>query len=61
MKKFFLTVYDKTGENLVNDVFEAADESSAKEEGRKRLAEQNYTEYTNRLVNSSGKLLLFHS
>lgn len=61
MKKFFLTVYDKTGKHLVNDVFEANDESAAKEEGKKRLAEQNYTEHTNRLVNSSGRLLLFHA
>lgn len=59
MGKYFLTVYDKRGENLLNESFEASNDEEAKEEGWKRLTEKNYLDYPYRLVTSKAKLLLF--
>mgnify|MGYP001470670145 CR=1 FL=1 len=60
MKTYYLTVYNKTGENLLNDSFEAENDEEAKNIGTKTLEENNYEETTHRLVSPDGKLLLFH-
>ena len=60
MKTYYLTVYNKTGENLLNDSFEAKNDEEAKEMGKKTLEEKQFNETTHRLVSPEGKLLLFH-
>ncbi|MFS0824370.1 YhzD family protein [Bacillus sp. 1P02SD] len=57
---YVLTVFDKTGEKLLEETFEAATEKEAKETGEKILKEKNYLETTHRCTSSAGKLVLFH-
>ncbi|MEH7222689.1 YhzD family protein [Bacillus sp. JJ1566] len=57
---YMLTVFDKTGEKLLEEKFEAATEKEAKETGEKILKEKNYLEATHRCTSSDGKLVLFH-
>lgn len=60
MKKYVLTVFDKTGEKLLDDTFSAVDDVEAKKVGQNRLIEAGYSEYTHRCVSPDAKLLLFH-
>ncbi|MFS0862506.1 YhzD family protein [Fredinandcohnia sp. 179-A 10B2 NHS] len=57
---YVLTVFDKSGEMLLEESFEAASEKEAKEIGEKKLQENNYLEATHRCTSSAGKLILFH-
>ncbi|TXL63979.1 hypothetical protein FHP05_09820 [Cerasibacillus terrae] len=61
MKTYVLTVYEKNGENLLDETFEAADDEKAKEIGEKTLTEKGYQDHTYRCVSPDAKLLLFHS
>src|SRR5690606_13547730 len=58
--KYVLTVFDKSGEKLVDETFEATTEKEAKEIGETRLKELNYLQTTHRCTSSTGKLILFH-
>ncbi|SFD36553.1 YhzD-like protein [Lentibacillus persicus] len=60
MKTYFLTVFDQTGERLLNESFEASDNEEAKKIGQTRLGEEGYSEYTHRCVSPNAKLVLFH-
>lgn len=60
MGKYFLTVFDKAGESLMNETFEANNDSEAKEIGTRKLEENNYLEATHRCTSSTGQLILFH-
>ncbi|GGJ92340.1 hypothetical protein GCM10007063_13700 [Lentibacillus kapialis] len=60
MKTYFLTVFDKLGERLLNETFEASSNDEAKEIGTKRLDEEGYSEHTHRCVSPDAKLVLFH-
>ncbi|GIO25669.1 YhzD family protein [Ornithinibacillus bavariensis] len=60
MKKYVLTVFDKTGEKLLDESFEAANDEEAKILGEERLAKDGYLEYTHRCVSPEAKLVLFH-
>ncbi|MFD2761073.1 YhzD family protein [Lentibacillus juripiscarius] len=60
MKTYALTVFDKTGEKLLDESFEASSNDEAKEIGQERLAEKGYSEYTHRCVSPEAKLVLFH-
>ncbi|MBE4906762.1 hypothetical protein IMZ08_01660 [Bacillus luteolus] len=60
MGVYKLTVFDKSGETLLDESFEAATEKEAKEVGEKMLAEKNYLDTTHRCTSSAGKLILFH-
>ncbi len=57
---YLLTVFDKTGEKLLEETFEAATEKEAKETGERILKEKNYLETTHRCTSTAGKLVLFH-
>ncbi|MFT4417209.1 YhzD family protein [Fredinandcohnia humi] len=57
---YVLTVFDKTGEKLLEETFDAATEKEAKEIGEKMLQEKNYQDTTHRCTSSAGKLVLFH-
>jgi hypothetical protein len=57
---YVLTVFDKSGEKLLEETFEAATEKEAKEIGESKLKEKDYLEATHRCTSSAGKLVLFH-
>lgn len=61
MKTYTLTVFEKTGETLLEENFEAPNDDDAKKIGEEKLSENNYLEHTHRCVSSAGKLILFHS
>lgn len=56
---YHLTVFEKNGEKLLDESFEAQSEKEAKEIGLKKLEEKNYTNKTHRCTSSAGKLVLF--
>ncbi|MCK6255861.1 hypothetical protein M1K46_15440 [Fictibacillus sp. WQ 8-8] len=60
MNKYFLTVYDKSGEKLLDETIQAQDDQQAKTLGEERLKEKEYSERTHRLTSPAGALLLFH-
>lgn len=57
---YVLTVFDKSGEKLLEESFVASSEKEAKEIGERKLQENNYLEATHRCTSSAGKLILFH-
>jgi len=60
MATYTLTVFSKSGETLLDETFEAANEQEAKKTGTEKLREHNYLETTHRCTSSAGKLILFH-
>ncbi|HSH24597.1 MAG TPA: YhzD family protein [Massilibacterium sp.] len=60
MAQFYVTAYNKKGEALVNEMFEAENEQAAVEIGTQKLASQNLEETTHRIVTSYGRLIGFH-
>lgn len=60
MKTYALTVFDKSGEKLLDESFEAANNDEAKKVGESRLTEEGYSEHTHRCVSPDAKLVLFH-
>lgn len=56
-----LTVFEPTGEKLLDESFTAENNKLAKEIGLKILAEKNFLEKTHRCTSSQGSLVLFHS
>ncbi|MDY0407805.1 YhzD family protein [Virgibacillus soli] len=60
MKKYVLTVFDKTGEKLLEETFEAKNDADAKTMGQAKLKEHQYEEHTHRCVSPDAKLVLFH-
>lgn len=61
MSNFYFTAFEKTGEIVFNEVWEFENEHLAKSEGQKRIEELGVQEKTYRLVNSAGKVILFHN
>lgn len=60
MATFKLTVFDKSGETLLDESFEASSEAEAKRIGEEKLKEKDFLEKTHRCTTSAGKLILFH-
>lgn len=60
MKQYKLTVFEKNGEKLLDETFEAANDQEAKQKGEQLLKEKGYKEKTYRCTSPAGKLLLFH-
>ncbi|WP_199426288.1 YhzD family protein [Thermaerobacillus caldiproteolyticus] len=60
MPFFTLTAFDKNGEKLLDEMFEAVNEEEAKKIGEQKLREHNCYDKTHRCTSSSGKLILFH-
>lgn len=60
MKAYALTVFQKDGNKLLDETFEAENDTDAKQIGGKRLSEEDYTEHTHRCVSPDGRLVLFH-
>ncbi len=55
-----LTVFEPSGEKLLDDSFTAENDQEAKVVGENLLKEKNYYEFTHRCTSPAGKLLLFH-
>ena len=60
MKVYKLTAFDSTGEKLLDETIQAANDEEAKAKGTSLLAEKNLEEKTHRCTSPSGKLVLFH-
>lgn len=60
LQTYILTVFDQTGEKLLDDSFTAETLEEAKKIGTRKLFEGNYHEQTHRCVAPNGKLVLFH-
>ena len=60
MENYRFTAFEKTGETLFDEVWTFANDEAAKIEGQKQIDDNGVTEKTHRLVNSAGKLILFH-
>lgn len=58
--KYILTVFDKNGEKVLEEAFEASTEKEAKEIGESKLKAKNFLEATHRCTSTAGKLILFH-
>ncbi|MBP1947342.1 YhzD family protein [Virgibacillus litoralis] len=60
MRTYVLTVFDKSGEKLLDESFEATSNDEAKKIGQAKLDEEGYSEHTHRCVSPDAKLILFH-
>ncbi|MBO8156168.1 MAG: hypothetical protein H0Z32_06910 [Bacillaceae bacterium] len=60
MKTYHLTVFEKDGNKLLDETFEAADDNEAKKVGMGKLKEKGYEEHTHRCVAPEGHMVLFH-
>lgn len=60
MQTYRLTAFEKTGETLFDEVLSFANDAEAKSKGQQVIEEKGIEEKTHRLVNSTGKLILFH-
>lgn len=60
MENYRFTAFEKNGEILFDEVWTFESDDTAKVEGLKQIEEKGVGEKTHRLVNSSGKLILFH-
>ena len=60
MENYRFTAFEKTGETLFDEIWTFENDEKAKIEGQKQIEEKGVSEKTHRLVNASGKLILFH-
>ncbi|GGA73312.1 YhzD family protein [Ornithinibacillus halotolerans] len=60
MRTYALTVFNKTGEKLLDETFKAENDQDAKKIGEERLEKEGYLEHTHRCVSPEAKLILFH-
>lgn len=60
MENYRFTAFEKTGETLYDETWTFANDETAKVEGQKQIDANGVTEKSHRLVNSTGKLILFH-
>ncbi|MEG0385320.1 YhzD family protein [Solibacillus cecembensis] len=60
MENYRFTAFEKTGETLFDEVWTFANDETAKIEGQKQIDDNGISEKAHRLVNSTGKLILFH-
>lgn len=61
MDIYKITAFDKKGELLFEDSFEAENDKEAKTIGEKRLEEEGMLDHTHRVVSPRGKLVVFHT
>ncbi|WP_203364135.1 YhzD family protein [Bacillus sp. REN10] len=60
MQTYKLTVFEKNGEKLLDEAFEAKNDEEAKTIGQEILHRHAYEEHTHRCTSPLGKLVLFH-
>jgi hypothetical protein len=59
-KIYKLTVFEPSGDKLLDESFQAESDEQAKEMGASMLKEKDYHEKTHRCTSPAGKLILFH-
>ncbi|KOP69896.1 YhzD family protein [Lysinibacillus sp. FJAT-14745] len=60
MENYRFTAFEKTGETLFDETWKFENDEAAKINGLQQIEEKGVANKTHRLVNSSGKLILFH-
>lgn len=60
MQNYRFTAFENTGETLFDEVWTFENDDTAKLEGQKKIEEKGVADKTHRLVNATGKLILFH-
>nr|WP_106780977.1 YhzD family protein [Lysinibacillus timonensis] len=60
MGNYRFTAFENSGKTIFDEVWIFENDDVAKLEGQKMIEEKGLSEKTHRLVNSLGKLLLFH-
>lgn len=60
MAQFRFTAFKATGEVIKDEDWEFESEEQAKTAGKEKVEQLDLAETTHRLVNSQGKLILFH-
>ena len=60
MKAYKFTAFEPTGELIIEETWNFENDEEAKRKGEDVIAEKGFSDKTHRLVNSSGKLVLFH-
>lgn len=60
MENYRFTAFEKTGETLFDETWTFENDEAAKIDGLQQIEEKGVANKTHRLVNSSGKLILFH-
>lgn len=60
MENYRFTAFEKTGETLFDETWTFENDEDAKQNGQLQIQEKGVADKTHRLVNSSGKLILFH-
>ncbi|MEK3980492.1 YhzD family protein [Psychrobacillus sp. FSL K6-2836] len=60
MKSYKFTAFEPTGELILEETWEYENDDVAKQKGEAIIEEKGFADKTHRLVNSSGKLVLFH-
>lgn len=60
MKTYKLTAFEKNGEKLLDEAFQAGSDQEAKGIGEKMLLDKGFGERTHRCTSPAGKLVLFH-
>ncbi|MBN6887663.1 YhzD-like protein [Cytobacillus horneckiae] len=60
MKTYKLTAFEPTGEKILDEAFQANDDTEAKSIGEQLLKEKQLEEKTHRCSSPAGKLVLFH-
>lgn len=59
MKTYTLTVFEKNGETILDETFEAKNDEEAKRIGTAKLEEKGYKNKTHRCVSPDARLVLF--
>ncbi|MDQ0268955.1 YhzD family protein [Cytobacillus purgationiresistens] len=60
MKTYKLTAFEANGEKILDEAFQAEDDTEAKGIGERMLKEKQLDEKTHRCSSPAGKLVLFH-
>lgn len=60
MENYRFTAFEKTGETLFDEIWTFENDATAKIEGQQQINEKGIAEKTHRLINSTGKIILYH-
>ena len=61
MKPYKFTAFEQTGKLILEETWNFESDIEAKAKGQDMVDEKDFTNKTHRLVNTAGKLILFHS
>lgn len=61
MEPYKFTAFEQTGKLIIEETWEFESYGEAKAKGSEMIEEKGFAKTTHRLVNTSGRLILFHS